>query len=174
MGLLRLAGCVLEAVPDAGSVPRSSAAASAPLSGGSGQPGLRGSSALGQSPLTIAALCQPGAQPTLPRVLAAPLYSQAPPDRRVSGLLQLQLLREVKAKLPRDALLNPKGIGLWKTPFSPLFEAVSFRLGLYFVSFSGNPSVRAGTEKGQFRVFCFFPKWVLLDAGRVTRHTSKF
>ena len=134
------------------SVPRPGAAASEPLSGGSPRPGPN---ALRQSPLASAACCQPGAQPTLPGLLVAPRYSQAPRDRRGSGLLQLQLLREAKAKLPRDTLLNLKGTGLWKTPFS-LIEAGSFQLGLYLVSFAGNPSARAGTEKGQFRVLVSF------------------
>lgn len=80
-----------------------------------------GSNALRPSPRANAAGCQPNAQPTHPGLPAAPRYSPAPRDLRGCGLLQLQVLREVKAKLPRDTLLNPKGTGLRKTPFSPTY-----------------------------------------------------
>lgn len=85
--------------------------------------------------------------------------------------MQLQPLREAKAKLPRDTLLNLKGTGLWKTPFF-LIEAGSFQLGLYLVSFAGNPSAQAGTRP--LSGFGFFPIWILMDGGRINRHNSKF
>lgn len=118
-------------------------------------PTSRGSNAPRPSPRASAARCQPSAQPTHPGLLAAPGYSPAPRDLRGCGLLQLQVLREVKAKLPRDTLLNPRGTGLRKTPFSPS-EAGSFRLGLYPVSFAGKPSAPGWDREGPLWVlFCF-------------------
>ena len=116
---LHLASCVGASVPDAGPLsPRPGAAASAPFSCGSLRPGpgVTTRSVLLPEPAPPAV-----AQPTHPGLLVAPRYSPAPRDLRGCGLLQLQILREVKAKLPRDTLLNPKGTGLRKTPFSPTY-----------------------------------------------------
>lgn len=170
LGLLRPAGCVRAAVPDACSLPQRCSLRAAQRR----QPAPMSQRWQCCPPVSpSAARCQPGAQPTLPGLLAAPHYSRAPRDRRGSGLLQLQLPIEVKAKLPWDALLNPKGTSLRKNPFSPRSEAGSFRLGLCLMSFAGNPSARTGTEKGQFRMFGFFLVWVLLVGGRINRHNSK-
>lgn len=84
------------------------------------------------------------------------------------------LSREVKAKLPRDALLNPKGTGLWKTPFRPLCEAGSFRLGLCRVPFAGNPGAWAGTEKASFGFLLFFLYGSSLEEAELTRRKFKF
>ena len=72
------------------------------------------------------------------------------------GSYSSQLPGEVKARLPREVLLNPKGIGLWKTPFSSLREAGSFRQGLYLVPFAGNQVLGLAPGEASFR-FPFLP-----------------
>lgn len=90
-----------------------------------------------------------------PRPATLPTLLSAPEDysRRSS-----QLPREVLARFPRDALLNPKGTGPWKTPFSSLSEPGSFRLGLYLVPLAGHQVLGLALVEASFRVL-FLAIW---------------
>lgn len=125
------------------------AAASARLGRRSPQRGSEGTGGSSVLPAS-AAPAQPGAQPAVPALRAATdYYSRASGIRQHLGSCSSQVPGEVKAQLPRDALLSPKGIGLWKTPFSSLSEAGSFRLGLYPVPFAGNQVLGLALKKAR-------------------------
>lgn len=114
-----------------------------------------------------AALAQPGAQPSVPALLAATdHYSRASGIREHLGSCSSQVPGEVKARLPRDALLNPNGTGLWKTPFSSLCEAGGFRLGLHPVPFAGNHVLGLAPKKARVGLL-FLSVWVPLAGGMI-------
>lgn len=107
-------------------------------------------------------LC-PSAPATLPTVpLAQPPCPRYCPRRRLLTSSR-QLPGEVLARFPRHALLNPKGTGPWKTPFSSLSEAGSFRLGLYLVPLAGNQVLGLALVEASFR-FLFLAIWGLPDS----------
>lgn len=139
------------------SIAGSSAAASARLSlaarsrvsGGARGSVLPGSAALGQ----------PGAQPAVPGLPAASdYYSRASGIGEHLGSCSSQVPGEVKAQLPRDALLNSKGTdrSLENPVFLPQW-GWEFPTGAVPCALCWETSPRAGAEKGPFRAsVCFY------------------
>lgn len=151
---LRLAGCEEPSPTPAFNRGTQRCSLGAAVSG-SPQPGLRGSQGLGPPQQRC-----PGSARRPARGAGTPggvrLLLTSVGDREHLGSCSSQVPGEVKAQLPRDALLNPKGTdrSLENPVFLPQW-GWEFPTGAVPCALCWETSPRAGAEKGPFRASVF-------------------